>query len=140
MDALSTGPRGALIGTLCAAIAADDPDGVVVPYLLAASTDNKSFSRLGIAGYGFAPLRVPDDVDTFGLFHAVDERVPDVAASARMISSDRAELIIRGLWPPNPPRLRPDDQLGLGWADRAGAIRAVSPPVPAGRSVGPGQS
>jgi acetylornithine deacetylase/succinyl-diaminopimelate desuccinylase-like protein len=49
---------------------------VVLPYLLAASTDNKNFSRLGFAGYGFTPLRVPDDFDTFGLFHAADERVP----------------------------------------------------------------
>ena len=55
---------------------AEDPDGVVLPYLLAASTDSKNFSSLGIAGYGFAPLRVPDGFDTFGLFHAVDERVP----------------------------------------------------------------
>lgn len=67
---------GPLVETLRAAVAADDPDGVVVPYLLPASTDNKSFARLGIAGYGFAPLRVPDDFDAFGLFHAADERVP----------------------------------------------------------------
>lgn len=53
-----------------------DPEGVVVPYLLHASTDNKHLARLGIAGYGFVPLRVPHDFDTFGMFHAVDERVP----------------------------------------------------------------
>ncbi|HEY0814008.1 MAG TPA: M20/M25/M40 family metallo-hydrolase, partial [Pseudonocardia sp.] len=67
---------GPLVETLRTAIAADDPDGVVVPYLLPASTDSKNFSRLGIAGYGFTPLRVPDGFDTFGLFHAVDECVP----------------------------------------------------------------
>jgi acetylornithine deacetylase/succinyl-diaminopimelate desuccinylase-like protein len=64
------------VATLRAAIAADDPGGVVVPYLLPASTDNKHLARLGIAGYGFAPLRVPADFDAYGLFHAVDERVP----------------------------------------------------------------
>ncbi|GAA5128027.1 M20/M25/M40 family metallo-hydrolase [Pseudonocardia adelaidensis] len=70
-------PAGApLVEALRAAVAADDPDGVVVPYLLPASTDNKNLARLGIAGYGFAPLRVPDDFDAFGMFHAVDERVP----------------------------------------------------------------
>jgi acetylornithine deacetylase/succinyl-diaminopimelate desuccinylase-like protein len=70
-------PAGAaLVRTLRAAVAAEDPDGVVVPYLLPASTDNKNLSRLGIAGYGFTPLRVPDDFDVFGMFHAVDERVP----------------------------------------------------------------
>ena len=67
---------GPLIETVRSAVAHDDPDGVVVPYLLPASTDNKSFSLLGIAGYGFTPLRVPDGFDAFGQFHAVDERVP----------------------------------------------------------------
>ena len=41
-----------------------------------AGTDNKALSRLGIAGYGFAPLRLPADLDFPGLFHGVDERVP----------------------------------------------------------------
>jgi acetylornithine deacetylase/succinyl-diaminopimelate desuccinylase-like protein len=67
---------GPLVQTVREAVAHDDPAGVVVPYLLPASTDNKSFSRLGIAGYGFTPLRVPDGFDAFGQFHAVDERVP----------------------------------------------------------------
>jgi len=67
---------GPLVETVREAVAHDDPHGVVVPYLLPASTDNKSFSRLGIAGYGFTPLRVPDGFDAFGQFHAVDERVP----------------------------------------------------------------
>uniref|UniRef100_UPI002FD9AD78 M20/M25/M40 family metallo-hydrolase n=1 Tax=Dietzia sp. TaxID=1871616 RepID=UPI002FD9AD78 len=58
------------------AIAEADPEGVVVPYLLPASTDNKHLATLGIDGYGFVPLRVPDDFDVFGNFHAVDECVP----------------------------------------------------------------
>ena len=33
-------------------------------------------AELGIAGYGFAPLRLPDDLDFTGMFHGVDERVP----------------------------------------------------------------
>ena len=32
--------------------------------------------RLGIAGYGFAPLRLPDGFDFPAMFHGVDERVP----------------------------------------------------------------
>ena len=31
---------------------------------------------LGIAGYGFSPLRLPADLDFSALFHGVDERVP----------------------------------------------------------------
>ncbi|MGO1768754.1 MAG: M20/M25/M40 family metallo-hydrolase [Microbacterium sp.] len=64
------------VGTIERAIAEEDPDGVVVPYLLPASTDNKHFSRLGVRGYGFVPLRVPDDFDVYGNFHAADERIP----------------------------------------------------------------
>lgn len=58
------------------AIRAEDPDGIVVPYLLPASTDNKHFARLGVLGYGFVPLRVPDDFDVYGQFHSADECVP----------------------------------------------------------------
>ena len=35
----------------------------VFPYLLSGGTDNKALARLGIAGYGFAPLRLPADLD-----------------------------------------------------------------------------
>jgi acetylornithine deacetylase/succinyl-diaminopimelate desuccinylase-like protein len=76
MPPIAAPADGRLVDTLRAAVAAEDPDGVVVPYLLPASTDNKNLSRLGIAGYGFTPLRVPDGFDVFGMFHAVDERVP----------------------------------------------------------------
>ncbi len=58
------------------AVRQSDPDAMVVPYLLPASTDNKHLAPLGIDGYGFVPLRVPDEFDVFGHFHAVDERVP----------------------------------------------------------------
>ena len=54
----------------------EDPGAVVLPYMLSAGTDNKSLSRLGIAGYGFAPLRLPAELDFAGMFHGVDERVP----------------------------------------------------------------
>ncbi|MGP3535985.1 M20/M25/M40 family metallo-hydrolase [Microbacterium sp. RD1] len=78
-------PYAPLLDVLRAAIKAEDPDGIVVPYLLPASTDNKHFARLGIAGYGFVPLRVPDGFDVFGQFHAADERIPveSLAFSAR---------------------------------------------------------
>lgn len=65
-----------LVDVIREAVTDSDPDSLVVPYLLPASTDNKHLARLGIEGYGFVPLRVPDDFDVFGHFHAVDERVP----------------------------------------------------------------
>jgi acetylornithine deacetylase/succinyl-diaminopimelate desuccinylase-like protein len=47
-----------------------------VPYMLSGGTDAKAFSRLGIRHFGFAPLKLPADLDFTGLFHGVDERVP----------------------------------------------------------------
>jgi acetylornithine deacetylase/succinyl-diaminopimelate desuccinylase-like protein len=44
--------------------------------MLSGGTDNKAFSRLGIRGYGFSPLRLRPDLDFAGMFHGVDERVP----------------------------------------------------------------
>lgn len=61
---------------LRAAIERFDPDGHVVPYCMSGGTDAKQFSRLGIAGYGFSPLKLPVGFDYQALFHGVDERVP----------------------------------------------------------------
>jgi acetylornithine deacetylase/succinyl-diaminopimelate desuccinylase-like protein len=58
------------------AITAEDPGARVLPYMLSAGTDAKSFARLGIRNFGFAPLRLPPDLDFTALFHGVDERVP----------------------------------------------------------------
>src|SRR5690606_1939252 len=67
---------GTLVGAMVAAIDAEHPGARVLPYMLSGSTDNKSLHRLGIAGYGFAPLRLPPDLDFAVMFHGVDERVP----------------------------------------------------------------
>jgi acetylornithine deacetylase/succinyl-diaminopimelate desuccinylase-like protein len=67
---------GSLVDAMVDALAAEDPGSVVLPYTLSGGTDNKSLSRLGITGYGFAPLRLPADLDFVGMFHGVDERVP----------------------------------------------------------------
>ncbi|WP_394429109.1 M20/M25/M40 family metallo-hydrolase [Streptomyces sp. SGAir0957] len=52
------------------------PEGHTVPYCMSGGTDAKQFSRLGITGYGFAPLKLPEGFDYQALFHGVDERVP----------------------------------------------------------------
>jgi acetylornithine deacetylase/succinyl-diaminopimelate desuccinylase-like protein len=67
---------GALVDAMAAAIGAEDPGARVLPYMLSAGTDAKSFDRLGIRHFGFAPLRLPPDLDFTALFHGVDERVP----------------------------------------------------------------
>lgn len=74
--ALDTPFSGALVEAMVAALEAEDPGSAVLPYCLSGGTDNKSFSDLGITGYGFAPLRLPHGLDFAGMFHGVDERVP----------------------------------------------------------------
>ena len=59
----------------------------VFPYLLSGGTDNKALAELGIAGYGFAPLRLPADLDFPAMFHGVDERVPLDALVLRQAGS-----------------------------------------------------
>ncbi|GAA1931547.1 M20/M25/M40 family metallo-hydrolase [Microbacterium aoyamense] len=67
---------GDLVDAMVAALGRHDPGIPVIPYLLGGGTDNKALASLGIAGYGFAPLRLPADLDFTGMFHGVDERVP----------------------------------------------------------------
>ncbi|MBV9024313.1 MAG: M20/M25/M40 family metallo-hydrolase [Streptomycetaceae bacterium] len=61
---------------MCEAVEHFDPGAHTIPYCMAGGTDAKQFSRLGITGYGFAPLKLPPDFDYQGLYHGVDERVP----------------------------------------------------------------
>ena len=74
---------GNLVDAMIDALHAEDPGATVLPYTLSGGTDNKSLSRLGITGYGFAPLQLPPELDFTGMFHGVDERVPDRFAEVR---------------------------------------------------------
>ncbi len=74
---------GALVEAMQACLQAEDPGARTVPYLMSGGTDAKAWSRLGIRCFGFAPLRLPPDLDFVSLFHGVDERVPDRCAGVR---------------------------------------------------------
>ncbi|MFI6604526.1 M20/M25/M40 family metallo-hydrolase [Nonomuraea sp. NPDC050536] len=74
--ALEFGFEGPLVDAMVQALRNEDPEGTAVPYTMSGGTDLKSFSRLGIKGFGFAPLRLPAELDFSGMFHGVDERVP----------------------------------------------------------------
>ena len=76
LPAVHTSFDGRLADAMAAAITAEDPGARVLPYMLPASTDAKHFDRLGIRHFGFAPLRLPPELDFTALFHGVDERVP----------------------------------------------------------------
>lgn len=80
---------GPLVDAMIGSLNAHDPGAPVLPYLLTGGTDNKALSRLGIAGYGFAPLKLPADLDFPAMFHGVDERVPlDALVFGRQVLRD----------------------------------------------------
>jgi acetylornithine deacetylase/succinyl-diaminopimelate desuccinylase-like protein len=68
--------EGKLVDAMCAAIISEDPEGIPVPYCMSGGTDNKALALLGITGFGFAPLKLPPDLDFMSLFHGINERVP----------------------------------------------------------------
>jgi acetylornithine deacetylase/succinyl-diaminopimelate desuccinylase-like protein len=76
LPAVETEFSGPLVDAMAAALRAEDPAATTVPYMLSGGTDAKSFSKLGIRCFGFAPLRLPPDLDFASLFHGIDERVP----------------------------------------------------------------
>ncbi|MFC6883174.1 MULTISPECIES: M20/M25/M40 family metallo-hydrolase [Actinomadura] len=75
-EAPAADPAGATFADLAASLRAEDPAAHPVPYVMPGGTDAKSFNRIGISSFGFAPLLLGPDLDYFGMFHGVDERVP----------------------------------------------------------------
>lgn len=74
--AVQTTFDGDLCAAMSAALLAHDPGARIAPYCISGATDAKSFSCLGIRCFGFAPLRLPADLNFASMFHGVDERVP----------------------------------------------------------------
>ena len=86
---LETEFGGPLIDAVIDTLGRHDPGAPVLPYLLSGGTDNKALSTLGIKGYGFAPLKLPADLDFPAMFHGVDERVPlDALVFGRRVLTD----------------------------------------------------
>jgi len=76
LPALETTFDGPLVEAMAAALRTEDPTAKTVPYMLSGGTDAKAFTDLGMRCFGFAPLRLPPDLDFASLFHGIDERVP----------------------------------------------------------------
>jgi len=53
-----------------------DPDGIPIPFFLAAVSDARFFSQLGIQTYGFIPMNLPPQFSFSELIHAANERIP----------------------------------------------------------------
>lgn len=75
-DGYECSTEGSFVDAMVGALKEKDPQAYVLPYLLSAGTDNKALGSLGIAGYGYSPVRVPEGFDFPAMFHGVDERVP----------------------------------------------------------------
>jgi acetylornithine deacetylase/succinyl-diaminopimelate desuccinylase-like protein len=73
---LETTFDGPLVDAITSSILEEDDGALVAPYLMSGGTDAKHWKKLGIRSFGFAPLRLPADLDFTALFHGVDERVP----------------------------------------------------------------
>jgi acetylornithine deacetylase/succinyl-diaminopimelate desuccinylase-like protein len=67
---------GDLVEAMQVCLQAEDSGARAVPYLFSGGTDGKAWQSVGIRCFGFAPLRLPPDLDFMGMFHGVDERVP----------------------------------------------------------------
>ncbi|MFC4563832.1 M20/M25/M40 family metallo-hydrolase [Nocardiopsis mangrovi] len=76
LPSVETDFEGGLVSAMAESLLAEDPAAKAVPYCLSGGTDAKSFQRLGIRNYGFAPLKLPPELNFSGMFHGVDERVP----------------------------------------------------------------
>ncbi|MCA0296828.1 MAG: M20/M25/M40 family metallo-hydrolase [Actinobacteria bacterium] len=74
--AVETTFDGDLVDAMRASLLTQDPDAIAVPFIMSGGTDAKAWSRLGVRCFGFAPLRLPPELDFVALFHGVDERVP----------------------------------------------------------------
>jgi acetylornithine deacetylase/succinyl-diaminopimelate desuccinylase-like protein len=75
--ALETTPDGDLYAAMTGALLGEDPEARVIPYCMSGGTDAKAFSTLGMRCFGFTPLRLSPDLDFSGMFHGIDERVPE---------------------------------------------------------------
>ncbi len=75
-DAVSTSFDGDLVDAMVASLQQEDPGAPVIPYLMSGGTDGKAWGQLGVRCFGFAPLRLPADLDFSAMFHGIDERVP----------------------------------------------------------------
>lgn len=53
-----------------------DPGSFPVPFLIPGFTDAKHYAKLGITCYGFAPTKLPKDINFARLYHGHNERIP----------------------------------------------------------------
>src|SRR5580658_9942506 len=55
---------------------AGDPGSRAIPWMIPGATDNKFYAELGMACYGFMPVKLDPHLPFGSLFHSNDERMP----------------------------------------------------------------
>ncbi|HSR58049.1 MAG TPA: M20/M25/M40 family metallo-hydrolase, partial [Candidatus Binataceae bacterium] len=71
-----TRPEGPLFDLMKRKIEAADPGARAIPWMIPGATDNKFYAELGMACYGFMPVRLEPHMPFGSLFHSNDERMP----------------------------------------------------------------
>ena len=77
-NAHSVDPDHPFVESIRRVVEQQDPDGVVTATCCQWNRQQTP-PTFRIKCFGFVPLKLPADFDCFGLFHAVDERVPVAA-------------------------------------------------------------
>lgn len=75
-DGMVFDAKTALFDAIVSALHEHDPEGVVVPYMIPGFTDAFAYARLGAICYGFAPVKLPPDLNFTAMYHGHDERIP----------------------------------------------------------------
>jgi len=71
-----TSPNTPLFELIKETIEAADPGSRAIPWMIPGATDNKFYSKLGAACYGFSPVRLEPHMPFGSLYHGNDERLP----------------------------------------------------------------
>jgi acetylornithine deacetylase/succinyl-diaminopimelate desuccinylase-like protein len=81
-DRVPAKPDMGWFDTLASILREADPKATaVVPMMLPAASDGRTFAQLGIQTYGFMPMNLPEGFNFSQAIHAVDERLPTDAVS-----------------------------------------------------------
>jgi acetylornithine deacetylase/succinyl-diaminopimelate desuccinylase-like protein len=81
-DRVPAKPDMGWFDTLASILRQADPKATaVVPMMLPAASDGRTFAQLGIQTYGFTPMNLPEGFNFSQVIHAVDERLPTDAVS-----------------------------------------------------------
>lgn len=65
-----------LFDAICRSLIEHDPGSVPVPYMIPGFTDAFAYKKLGSICYGFAPVKLPPDLNFTRMYHGHNERIP----------------------------------------------------------------